>query len=294
MQVNTGLLCDQACRHCHLECGPDRSEVMEWPVMEQVLGAAEAIGPRLVEIAGGAPEMNPHIREFVSMLRDRGFAVRLRTNLTAMAEPGMDDLPAFLRERGVKLVASVPCHTDENICRLHMTRVLEKSIRSLQLLRKAGYTADPELQLNLVYNPGGTLFPGRQSTAQAAYRRELYSQYRLTFTRRLSITDMPPGRYRARLRQEGRDVQYAHLLRKAFNPGSLDLLSCRHQVSIGWDGVFYDCDFNLALNRTVDESVTVCLDDADLGSLSGRRIVTGDHCFGCTAGYGLSRRRTID
>lgn len=287
LQVNTGLVCNHACSYCFQGCSPERGEIMSWPLMKKVLRAAETIGPRLIDLTGGAPELNPHIRRFIAALRDRRFRVQLRTNLTVMAEPDMEDMPGFLCENDVNLVAAQPCHLEENICSQKGAGVFEKSILALKRLNQAGYTINPELQLNLVYNPGGTALPGRQSTTRAAYRRELYQQQNISFSRFLSITDMPMGRYRAMGRREGRAAQYAGLLRKAFDPGALELLMCRHQVSISWDGVFHDCDFNLALGKVVDGTTASRLDDDDLSSLAGRRIITDDHCFGCTAGYGL-------
>lgn len=266
-----------------LACGPDRTEVMSWSVMEQILDAADIIGPRVVEISGGAPELNPYIREFITALRKRGFKVRMRTNLTAMVEPGLDDIPAFLRSHEVKLSAGHSCFSGEAVCQQAGESVYEKGILALKRLNDVGYSVNPELQLNLLYNPGGASLPGGQSTHQAAYRRELYRHYNISFSRLWSITNVSPLRHGCETGIGGMDEQYAQLLQKAFNPRTLELLVCRHQLSISWDGSLFDCDTNMALGVVQSGDKPRLLADIDIDQLPGRRIKTGDHCFGCTA-----------
>lgn len=288
LQVNTGFLCDQECAQCYLGCGPDRTEVMTWPVMQEVLRAAEAIRPRIVEITGGAPELNPFIREFVAAFRDRGLKIRLRTNLTAMAEPGLADMPGFLRGHEVKLVASASCFAEESACVRSGEGIYERSILALKRLNDVGYSINPELQLNLMYNPGGSALPGGQSTNQAAYRRELYRHHNISFSRLWSITNMSLLHYHGMPGLRGTGEQHARLMKKAFNPRTLELLACRHQVCIGWDGSIHDCDINMALREIDATEPPRTLADIDLAELSGRRIRTGNHCFGCTMSFGSS------
>ena len=293
VQVNVGLVCNQSCRHCHLDCGPTRPERMEWPAMEGVLAAAERVRPSLVDITGGAPEMNPHFRRFVTQLRAVEHAVQVRTNLTVFHERGMDDLPEFYHECGVRLVASLPCYLEENVAAQRGPGVYEKSIESIRRLNALGYGRDPARQLNLVYNPGGPSLPPEQSNLAQAYRRELHRRFGIVFSDLLTITNMPIGRFLRDLREQGRDEAYLDLLRESFNRQTLDGLMCRHQLSIGWDGTLYDCDFNLSLGLPVDHGAPNHISRLDPPVLKKRRIVTGIHCFGCTAGAGSSCRGSL-
>jgi radical SAM/Cys-rich protein len=291
IQANLGLICDQHCRPCYLNCGPDRTEIMNWPVMEEVLDAVDSLRPRLVDITGGAPELNPYLRDFITALRNRGHRIQLRTNLTALAEPAVEGLAVFLRESKVKLVASLPCYLMENMNHQRGDGAYRKSIRALKLLNDAGYSVEPGLQLDLVYNPGGAAVPGKQSVLEEAYRRELFEQYNINFSRLLTITNMPIGRYLAMMRARGKDSEYARLLKQSFHPGIFQQLICRNQITIRWDGIIFDCDFNLALGLKTgsfndggaEANTDMHIADTELENLRGRRIITGEHCFGCTA-----------
>ncbi|MFV1957334.1 MAG: arsenosugar biosynthesis radical SAM (seleno)protein ArsS [bacterium] len=287
-QVNLGLVCNQACRHCHLNCSPERTEVMKWRVMKMILSAAETVRPELVDLTGGAPELNPDFRRFVGALRERDIPVQVRTNLTVITEPGMEDLPDYYREEGIQLVGSLPCYLEENVRAQRGERVYEKSIEALKMLNRFGYGVEPDLILNLVYNPGGPFLPGDQSALEKAYRKELMSRFDLRFTNLLTITNMPIGRFKEELRVRNEEKEYMELLRNSFNPTTVDGLMCRYQISFGWDGTMYDCDFNLALGFSVDHGAPDHINKFDASILSCRRIVTGSHCFGCTAGSGSS------
>ncbi len=287
-QVNLGFICNQACQHCHLNCSPERTEVMEWRVMEMILSAAETVKPRLVDLTGGAPELNPDFRRFVGALRERGFPVQVRTNLTIITEPGMEGLPDYYSEQGIQLVGSLPCYLEENVRAQRGDQVYEKSVEAIKALNGIGYGVEPDLVLNLVYNPGGPFLPGDQSTLEKAYRKELMSRFDLRFTNLLTITNMPIGRFKEDLRVRNKEKEYMELLRNSFNPTTIDGLMCRYQISFGWDGTMYDCDFNLALGFSVDHGAPDHINRFDASILSGRRIVTGSHCFGCTAGAGSS------
>jgi radical SAM/Cys-rich protein len=288
LQVNLGLLCNQQCAHCHLEASPQRDEIMKWDVMELVLKAAKGAQCQLVDLTGGAPELNPHFRRFVKTLRLEGHQVKVRTNLTVLLEPGMEELPEFFRDQQVQLVASLPCYLEENVCAQRGKGVYERSMAVIRRLNALGYGSQPELPLYLVYNPGGPFLPPPQSTLEEDYRRELGQRFKITFTRLLTITNMPLGRFRTELIRKKEQEDYVQLLRKSFNPHTVKGLMCCHQLSVGWDGTLYDCDFNLALGLPVNHGAPDHIRSFKPKELETRRVVTGEHCFACTAGAGSS------
>ena len=288
LQVNIGLKCNQRCRHCHLECSPERPERMEWPVMELILHATETSHCRLVDITGGAPELNPSFRRFVTALRENGYLVQVRTNLAVLLDPGMEGLPGFFKDQGVHLVASLPCYTKDNVCAQRGEGVFEPSIEAIRRLNALGYGLEDSLPLNLVYNPGGPFLPAPQLSLEKDYRRELAEHFGITFTRLLTITNMPLGRFRKELNRQGQMGSYMRLLRESFNPATVPGLMCRRQVSVGWDGTLYDCDFNLALGLPVNHGAPDHIRSFIPAALQHRRIMTGEHCFGCTANAGSS------
>ncbi len=258
-------------------------------VMASVLEAADSTRPELVDITGGAPELHPGIRDFVAALRRDGHAVQLRTNLTAMSDsPVQEDMPDFLRENRVRLVASLPCYLEENVCAQRGRGVYGKSIEVLKKLNALGYGQSPDLPLRLVYNPGGPFLPPNQSDLEKEYRAELGRRFGLSFTELLTITNMPLGRFWDGLKLENKDGEYMRLLHEGFNCQTVDRLMCRHQISVGWDGTLYDCDFNLALNLPADGGLSHHIEGLDPERHATRKIRTGDHCFGCTAGFGSS------
>ncbi|HSB04545.1 MAG TPA: arsenosugar biosynthesis radical SAM (seleno)protein ArsS [Thermodesulfobacteriota bacterium] len=288
LQVNLGLRCNQQCYHCHLEASPERTERMDWPLMERVLEVAPGVGCRLVDLTGGAPELNPHFSRFVSALRSQGHEVQVRTNLTVLSEPGLEEMPEFFRENRVRLVASLPCYLEENVRAQRGEGVFEKSVKAIQGLNALGYGFDPDLSLNLVYNPGGPFLPPPQLGLEEDYRRELGTRFGITFTSLLTITNMPLGRFRMELDRKNEEKEYLQLLQESFNPQTMEGLMCRHQISIGWDGTLYDCDFNLALGLPVNHGAPDHIRFFRIEDLVKRRIVTGEHCFGCAAGAGSS------
>jgi radical SAM/Cys-rich protein len=271
LQVHLGLLCNQQCSHCHLGCGPNRTEIMSWPVMERVISIAASMRPRLVDINGGAPELNPRLRDFIGELRANGHKVQLRTNLSALAEPGLDWLPAFLRSHRVKLVASLPCYAAEDEEGQIGDGVFENSIRALGLLIEAGYSVEPGLFLDMVYNPGGLALPGRRAAKEAAYRRELYQRYNINFSRLLLITSTAIGSYPVIWRRRLNDLKSMQMLKRSFNPASIKHLNCRHQATIRWDGAVFDCELNLALGISAAAG-SESIDTLDPDRLSHRRI----------------------
>ena len=288
IQVNLGLKCNQQCAHCHLECSPSRTEMMSWPVMEKVIDIAAMTGCSLADITGGAPEMNPRFRDFIGRLGEMEIRSQVRTNLTIMFEPGNERLPEFFRDNGLQLVASMPCYLEENVEAQRGAGVYRKSIEAMRKLNSVGYGKDPDLQLRLVYNPGGAFLPSDQAALEADYRKQLEERFDIVFSSLITITNVPIGRFLSRLTTENKFDEYMSLLKDAFNAGTVEKLMCRRQISVGWDGTLYDCDFNLALGCTVDHGAPDHIDDFDFSALEQRRIVTGDHCFCCTAGHGSS------
>ncbi|NIM20190.1 MAG: radical SAM/Cys-rich domain protein [Candidatus Latescibacteria bacterium] len=288
IQVNVGLVCNQQCFHCHVAASPNRKEVMSWETMEHILKAARAVRCELIDITGGAPELNPHFERFVSALRDEGLNVQVRTNLTVLLEPGKTRIPEFYKKNKVQLVASLPCYLEENVRKQRGVGVYEKSIGAIKILNGLGYGIEPELPLNLVYNPVGPHLPPNQADLEADYRKELSQRFGIHFTKLLTITNMPIGRFIGDLRRQKKEKEYWDLLINNFNPRTVEGLMCRHQISVDWDGDLYECDFNLALKMSVDHGAPTHIRDFDPATLARRRIVTGKHCFGCTAGCGSS------
>lgn len=288
LQVNVGLKCNQRCLHCHLECSPDRPEMMDWSVMEMILKAVETSRCRLVDITGGAPELNSFLKRFVKVLADRGCSVQMRTNLTVLQEQGSENLPVFFKKHRVGLIASLPCYTTENVCAQRGQGVFEPSIEAIRHLNSLGYGREDSLPLDLVYNPGGPFLPAPQLSLEKDYRRELTKRFGITFTHLRTITNMPLGRFRKELTRQGKIRSYMQLLRESFNPDTVPGLMCRRQVSVGWDGTLYDCDFNLAIGLPVNHGAPDHVRSFTPEALHHRRIMTGEHCFGCTSNAGSS------
>jgi radical SAM/Cys-rich protein len=288
IQVNIGLKCNQHCKHCHVGASPQRTEMMGWDTMLLVVRIADQINAQIVDITGGAPELHSRFRDFVTLLRQKSLRVQVRTNLTALQEEGMETMPEFLRQNRVELVASMPCYLAENVNAQRGEGAYRRSIEALRRLNQLGYGVEKELVLNLVYNPGGPFLPPQQVKLEEDYRRQLKENSGVTFTRLLTITNMPIGRFQKELQRNNQEQQYMTVLRDALNPQTLDGLMCRHQLSIGWDGSLFDCDFNLALQWPVNHGAPDHIRKFEATSLRRRRIVTGDHCFGCTAGAGSS------
>jgi len=288
IQVNLGLRCNLTCRHCHLEAGPGREEVMEWPVMESILRLARHFPGCLIDLTGGAPELNPHLIPFIEAIKTLGHPVQVRTNLTVLEEPGKEQLPEFFKNQRVQLVASLPCYLGANVQAQRGEGVYDRSIAVLRKLNTLGYGRAPDLLLNLVYNPGGPFLPPLQTSLEDDYRRELQERFGIVFSRLLTIINMPLGRFAKDLRQRGKEDAYLSLLRESFNSETIEGLMCRHQICVTWDGTLADCDFNQALGLKLSEGIPLHIDDLDPASLKERRIVTGNHCFACTAGAGSS------
>ena len=290
VQVNITLECNLACRHCHVESSPKRTEAMDRQTLEDVLDAARRAGASTIDITGGAPEMSRHFRWFVAAARAQGFHVMVRTNLTILLRDGYEDMPAFYREHGVHLIASLPCYMEENVNRQRGLRVFGESIEVIQRLNAVGYGREAQLQFDLVFNPGGPSLPPPQAQLEADYRNVLKDRFGIAFSKLIAITNLPIGRFQHDLQRDGRGAAYMKLLRDSFNPQTVDGLMCRHQLHIGHDGTLYDCDFNYAigLTATTDQRDRLHIRDFDPSDWKRRQIATGLHCFGCAAGSGSS------
>lgn len=294
LQVNVGKVCNQACHHCHVDAGPKRTEKMTRETAEQVarvLDASPSID--LVDITGGAPELNPSFRFLVEQARRRRRRVIDRCNLTILLEQGQEDLAQFLAEHQVHIVASLPCYGAKNVDEQRGKGTFDKSIEALRLLNARGYgRADSGLLLDLVYNPVGAFLPPAQAPLEARYKEELGNGFGIVFDRLLTITNMPISRFAHTLARDGKHEAYMALLVNHFNPATVEGLMCRSLVSVGWDGALYDCDFNQMLEIPLGAGRALgtrsIRDVADVAALERHRIATASHCFGCTAGAGSS------
>lgn len=288
-QVNMGKLCNQACRHCHVDGAPDRTEVMSKETMELCLKILERGKFPVVDITGGAPEMNAHYRWFVRNCADLGCHIKTRTNLTILLEDTYRDLPVFFSENNVEVIASLPYYLSETADRQRGKGVFESSIEALKILNSVGYGMEGSgFILNLVYNPCGAFLPPSQKGMEADFRKELKKRYGITFTDLFTITNMPIGRYLKFLRESGNLENYIGRLLSAYNPAAAANAMCRRTLSVGWDGYIYDCDFNQMLGLKCNHGAPDHIRDFDGKKLNARRIVTGLHCYGCTAGAGSS------
>ncbi len=285
MQVNVGKLCNIACTHCHVEAGPNRAEIMDKETIDSCLRVFKKHGFKTMDITGGAPEMNPNFRYFLEEVVKVAEKVIVRTNLVILTEEGYRDLPKLFADNGVEVVASLPCYTEDNTDKMRGKGVFDKSIEALKVLNELGYGKEENLVLDLVYNPGGPFLPPCQEALTVDYRKRLSEDYGIVFTNLFTITNNPIGRFKKGLEADGKLEEYMKLLEDNFNPGTVENMMCRDQVSISWDGYIYDCDFNQMIDLKADmEKVNI----KDLDRLDIRKIKTGNHCYACTAGAGSS------
>jgi radical SAM/Cys-rich protein len=289
LQINVGKLCNQTCRHCHVDAGPDRREVMTRETMSQCIDVLARTDIPVVDITGGAPELNPDFRWLVEQCTALGRRVMDRCNLTILQVPAHRDLPEFLAAHRVEVVGSLPHYRATSTDRQRGDGVFEKSIDALKRLNALGYgDGRSGLRLDLVTNPVGAFLPGMQTSLEAEWKRELLRLHGLRFDSLYCITNMPISRFLEWLMASGNLEGYMERLVNAFNPAAARGVMCRTTLSVGWDGTLYDCDFNQMLDLPVATRDHRHIRDFDLTALNQRHIVVGRHCFGCTAGAGSS------
>lgn len=290
LQVNMGDLCNQACSHCHIEASPKGKKVMSRKVVDDTLTFLKKNQIKTLDITGGAPELNPHFDYFVESARPRVSELIVRSNLTVLLEEGKEHLPEFFKLNKVHLICSLPCYTKENVDRQRGSGVFEKSVRALKLLNKTGFAKRSDLQLDLVYNPLGAYLPSGQGCLEKDYKRALQDNYGIKFDRLLTITNVPIKKFKNYLESNNEYENYSSMLETNFNPKTIKALMCRTFLSVGYNGRLYDCDFNLALGFALRDRAGCCLaiDRLTIEDLQDRQILTGEHCFACTAGSGSS------
>lgn len=298
-QVNLGKLCNMACAHCHVDAGPDRvRENMDGETVDLCLDAIDRSGARVVDLTGGAPELNPHFRRLVEACVDRGLHVMDRCNLTVLLLPRCRGLPEWLAERRVEVVCSLPHHRKLNTDAQRGDGTHARSLEAMRRLNAAGYgRGDEGRRLSLVSNPAGAFLAGSQPTLEREWKTALERDHGVTFDRLLCLNNMPIARFLDWLEQRGHLETYLERLVNAFNPATIPGLMCRNTISVSWDGRLYDCDFNQMLNLGVqlaDDAEPAHVRDFDPERLARRRIVTGRHCYGCTAGAGSGCGGAID
>jgi radical SAM/Cys-rich protein len=288
-QVNVGYRCNMSCKHCHVQAGPMREETMGLATIKDVLRVLKVSDIRSLDITGGAPECNPHLKYLIEAAKELGCHVMVRSNLTIFSEDGMKDFPRFYKDHDVELVASLPSYLAEPVDRVRGEKTFEKSINALRTLNGLGFGVDPDgLKLDLVHNPQGCFFPPPQTTMEEEYRRELERRYGVSFNSLFTLTNMPIGRFRRFLTERNQLDRYMDRLKNSFNPATLDGVMCRHLLNVGWDGTLYDCDFNQMVNLPLLNKYPQNLAEIDPILLAEREIACDDHCFGCTAGQGSS------
>jgi radical SAM/Cys-rich protein len=288
LQVNVGKLCNLTCVHCHVNAGPKRKEIMTRTTIDQIIDWLAKTDVPTVDLTGGAPEMIPDFRYFVERLKTVQPPRHIidRCNLTILLEPGYKELAQFLAVRRVEIIASMPCYSPENVNAQRGEGVFEGSIKALQLLNSFGYGKAVDLPLNLVYNPVGPFLPTLQAGLEADYKRILKMHFGIVFNNLYTLTNLPIGRFASYLRHNNKLAEYMELLIQAFNPATINGLMCRNTISVGWRGEVYDCDFNQQLGMQWRNGAPIFLWDVDPSKIDNREIMTGNHCFGCTAGAG--------
>jgi radical SAM/Cys-rich protein len=289
-QVNIGKMCNQTCRHCHVDAGPDRKEIMSLKIMQQCLGVLKS-NPQLktVDITGGAPEMNPNFRWFVEELSKLNRHIIVRCNLTIiLANKKYFDLPQFYKQHKIEVVSSLPFYTQDRTDRQRGNGVFSESIKALQMLNEVGYGKEETgLQLNLVYNPAGAFLPPSQQSLEKEYKQALKEKFGIEFNNLYVITNMPISRYLDYLLTSGNYESYMEKLVNTFNPVAAANVMCRNTISVGWDGYLYDCDFNQMLELHV-QCKNKHISEFNIDMLNKREIIIGQHCYGCAAGSGSS------
>lgn len=289
-QVNLGKMCNQVCKHCHVDAGPDRKEIMTRETMQLCLDALDRSEISTVDLTGGAPEMNPDFCWFVEELSQRDKLVMVRCNLTIiLANKKYNDLPEFFKKYKVEVISSLPHFSARRTNAQRGDGVFEKSIEALKMLNAVGYgQTDSDLKLNLVYNPSGAFLPADQKGLELEFKRKLKDGFDIEFNELFAITNLPISRFLDYLVASENYEDYMQKLIDAFNPAAVDGVMCRNTISIGWDGYLYDCDFNQMLDLKLKGNAPNHIRNFDVDLLTQREIILNNHCYGCTAGAGSS------
>ena len=294
LQVNLGYKCNQTCQHCHVNAGPNHTEMMDADTIDLIVEVLKVRRIKVLDVTGGAPEMNEHFKSLVQRARALGVRVIDRCNLTILFEPGHEDLAQFLADNEVEITASLPCYSAERVDKQRGDGVFDKSIAALQTFNKLGYGHDDgKLALSLVYNPQGASLPPNQEQLQADYKRELAAHFEIEFNQLYAIANMPIQRFGSMLISKGQFADYMKLLKDNYRAANLDGVMCRSTVSVDYQGYLYDCDFNQMLNmplpmKRTDAAQAPHLRDLLAQDIDGMPISIADHCYGCTAGQGSS------
>lgn len=288
-QINLGKMCNMVCKHCHVDAGPDRTEIMTKETLELCLDALKNSDIQKVDLTGGAPEMNPHFKWFVKEVRKLDKHVMVRSNLTILVTNTFNDYAQFMADNQVEIISSLPYYKATFTDKQRGDGTFNKSIDAMKKLNDLGYGKEnSELLLNLVYNPIGAFLPPPQESLERDYKKELLNHHGLVFNNLFTITNMPISRYLDYLIQSDNYTKYMTKLVKSYNPIAADNVMCKFTLSVSWDGYLYDCDFNQMLEMKVNHGAPTHIKDFDLEKLEGRKIMTGQHCYGCTAGAGSS------
>ena len=288
-QINIGKMCNQVCKHCHVDAGPDRKEIMTRETMKLCLDAIDQTRCSTVDLTGGAPEMNPDFKWFVAQLSAKGKKVLVRCNLTIIvANKKYNDLPEFFKKHDIEVVSSLPSFSSKKTDAQRGDGVFEKSIKALKMLNAVGYGLENSgLILNLVYNPSGAFLPPNQSALEVEFKQKLKTRFDIEFNQLFAITNLPISRYLQYLVASENYQGYMEKLVNAYNPVAASTVMCRNTISIGWDGYIFDCDFNQMLDLKV-AAKGQHLSKFNIDSLLNRTIIVNQHCYGCTAGAGSS------
>lgn len=286
LQINVGRKCNQACRHCHVDAAPWRTEMMDRETAHRIGDWIREHRPAIVDITGGAPEISEFFKFFVETARSAGARVIDRNNLTIIEEDGFAYLPEYLAEHEVEIIASLPCYSAENVNKQRGNGVFDKSIAALKKLNAVGYGTS--LTLHLVYNPLGPTLPGPQQQLEADYKEALQENFGIVFNSLFTITNQPIARFAEDLRKQEKWDWYLDLLANSFNASTVEGLMCRDTISVGYGGEIYDCDFNQMLGMQITNGNQLFLWDISPADLKDRAIQTGNHCLACTAGAGSS------
>lgn len=293
LQVNVGKLCNQACKHCHVDASPRRTEIMQRETIDACLDVLREHNIKTLDITGGAPELIPDFRYFIIEAKRLGVKIMVRHNLTVMFEENQTDLPEFFAENEIEVISSLPYFLAAQTDAQRGKGVFDKSIEAMKKLNAVGYAAEEKLVLNLVYNPTGAFLPPEQSSIENDFRRELKTRFEISFNNLFTITNMPIARYLDWLRRTNNEETYMQKLINAFNPATIVGLMCRNIISVDWQGNLFDCDFNQMIDLNISEDLPQTIFDFDFDKSRNRKISTADHCFGCTAGSGSSCGGTV-